>query len=81
MIALLLFQVAVLAAVLLLWSSKAATLCLASISIAWGAALTLVSAHLQAGGHLLWIVPAAWVPVLFWQRRRRVTQKGRAEAV
>jgi uncharacterized membrane protein len=65
-----LFQLAVLVAVLLLWSKRAAGLCLASMSLAWAVVLTLVSGHLVAGWHLLWVVPAAWLMLLVWRRWR-----------
>lgn len=76
-----LFQLAVLVAVLFLWSQRAAGMCLTSMSLAWAVALTLVSGHLVAGWHLLWVVPAAWLFVLVWRRWRATVKQGAGHAV
>jgi hypothetical protein len=63
-------QAAVLLLVLLKWSKVAAAICLSTFAIAWLVAATLVSAHVAAAAHLLWLVPAAWIAALALRRKR-----------
>lgn len=49
--------------VLVRLGTRASLLCLASLAVTWVAVLVLVSGHVEASNHALWVVPALWLAV------------------
>jgi hypothetical protein len=64
-------QVAALLAVVAVLRKAGAVLgFLVSVSLAWLVALELISAHVAAAAHLLWVVPLVWAGASVALRKR-----------